>query len=203
MTNKLLVNIFAEIASYTSLIALAFSFNSDWNNWGLGIWLWVIATSGAIIYILIIRWLEYVRARIKEYPTGSPKIKEYMHDLLKDGGNCAIFTRDMTWGHDEKLKGLLMDKARKNELNVFAPKMSDLVQELEQAGARVFCYSALDVSPQSRFTIANWKRDGAHIAVGRPLGRTHYISEHNYKEEPLFAVAEDLLSMLEKTCRKE
>ena len=108
----------------------------------------------------------------------------------------AIFTRDMSWAGEARIKRLLMTKAQANELTICMPKMIPLAQELADAGAKILTYPQLDFVPSSRFTIINADRMDAQVAIGRTIGEYHVIEEHAAGTHPIHAVTKDLVELV-------
>ncbi len=107
-----------------------------------------------------------------------------------------IFSRDMSWTHDEAIRQVLMEKAGRNELIVCLEHPIRLTDELRRQGAQIVTYGALGHVPRSRFTIVDFGREGARVAVGVKVGNEHVIQEFRSGDHPFFAVAEDLVKLL-------
>jgi hypothetical protein len=97
-----------------------------------------------------------------------------MHDWIEHGGRVAIWTRDMSWAHNDDTRGLLREKAARGELILCLPEQNALATELGAAGAEICAYGANRLeSPASRFTIIFFA--GSH---------------------PAFYLAEDLIALV-------
>ena len=107
-----------------------------------------------------------------------------------------IFSRDMSWADDEATRQILLEKAERNELTVCVERSIPLTDELRQSGARIVTYESLGHVPRSRFTIVDFDRDGARVAVGVRVQDKHVIQEFRSGHHPFFAVAEDLVKFL-------
>lgn len=55
--------------------------------------------------------IQYIRHRPKRYKT-TTQINDYMYRWISTGGRVAIFTRDMSWANEPRIKDLLLNKAR-------------------------------------------------------------------------------------------
>lgn len=147
------------------------------------------------LVVLIVLELQSVKThQVYDYRDVSG-IRDYMHGWIRHGGRVAIWTRDMSWAHDDRTQDLLKSKAEAGELIICLPKTMPLTQELEKLGAEICAYGTEISSPASRFTIAFFGRDGAQVAVGRSQGRDHIIDEFNSGEHPVFYIAEDLVKL--------
>jgi hypothetical protein len=105
----------------------------------------------------------------------------------------VIFSRDMSWGSDEKVRRVLSKKAAQGELTICLEHAIPLTDELKQVGATIIEYGYLGQVPRSRFTIVDFERDGARVAVGVTQNRRHVIQEFRSGVDPFFAVAEDMV----------
>jgi hypothetical protein len=102
----------------------------------------------------------------------------------------------MSWAQNPQTGKLLNEKARRNELILCLPELTELATELSRAGAEVCAYGAKHLeSPASRFTIAFLGRDGSRVAVGRADRDTHEIDEFD-ADSPVFYLAEDLITLV-------
>jgi hypothetical protein len=102
----------------------------------------------------------------------------------------------MSWATDNNTRNILFAKAERHELTICIERMIPLARELQERGANIIEYGALGVVLRSRYTIIDFERDGARVAVGGPVGKTHVIQEFRNGEHPYFAVAEDLAKVL-------
>jgi hypothetical protein len=135
-------------------------------------------------------------------PEKDSKIANYMKKWISTSGKIAIFSRNMTWADEPSVKEILTEKAKKDELVIYLPENIPLAKELKASGASVFTYEKLNFKPTSRFTIINFGRDGARIAIGRAINKDeHKIEEFSAGEHPAFWLAMDLLEVLDR-CRK-
>ena len=107
-----------------------------------------------------------------------------------------IFSRDMSWAGDAPTRQILLEKAGRNELTVFVEHSIPLTEDLRQSGAQIVTYEALGHVPRSRFTIVNFDRDGARVAVGTQVRNKHVIQEFRSGYHPYFSVTEDLVKFL-------
>ena len=118
-----------------------------------------------------------------------------MYKWIKNGGRVAIWTRDMSWANDARIRSLLRAKSKTKELIVCILKPTDLTEEHECLGADIYFYGDHMQAPESRFTIANFGVGGSSVAVGRPDGRrhVHVIEEFQEGHHPAFHMASDLV----------
>jgi hypothetical protein len=161
---------------------------------------WQIGTAAiCVILILAIVWelIDYKRSGPTRYRFfKARRIKRFMRSWLGSGGRAVVFTRDMSWANEGTVRDILFEKAERQELIICIEHMIPLVQELRERGAEVILYGELEVVPRSRYTIIDFERDGARVAVGGAVGKTHVIQEFRNGEHPYFAVAEDLARIL-------
>jgi hypothetical protein len=143
---------------------------------------------------------DYVKLMPRTFKT-KKKIRDYMYRWISRGERVAIFSRDMSWVDDGQMRDLLRRKARKHELILCLPRAINLSNELGELGAEIHVYPDLDFTPSSRFTIINVGRHDSQVAIGRRMGDVHTIQEAASGHDPLFAVAEDLVSVVSRLGR--
>lgn len=194
-------NILSQIGSIASLCGLIFTLKTDQQSFGG--WQWFLVFISILFFIISIYLIisEYLENMPKVF-TKKSDIRDYMYNWIKDGGRVVIFTRDLSWVNDDEMRNLLRNKSRNKECIVCMPKKIDKVAEFENEGATVIEYPSLDYTPLSRFTIINYGRDDAKIAVGKSIENgKHLIEEFGNGEHPYFQVANDLVRILEKGSR--
>ena len=184
-----------QIATCASILSLYFALQplSTDRPW----WHWLLIAFAIIACFLLT--LREIAAHLRSAPKTyrSPrKINSYMHKWVSSGGRVVIFSRDMSWTDDEAIRQVLMKKARRNELTVCLEHTIRLTDELRRQGARIVTSGALGHVPRSRFTIVDFGREGARVAVGVKVGNDHVIQEFRSGDHPFFAVAEDLVKLL-------
>lgn len=187
--------IIAQVAICASILSLYFtllplSVDRPLWHWGL------IAFAVVACFLLAIREIANYWRFAPKICRSTKKINSYMLKWISSGGRVMIFSRDMSWAHDEAIRLLLMEKANRNELTICLEHQIPLTDELCQQGAQIVTYEALDYVPNSRFTIVDFERDGARVAVGVKFGDDHVIQEFRSGSHPFFAVAEDLVKFL-------
>lgn len=104
----------------------------------------------------------------------------------------------MSWAQETKTREILTDKAKRSELVLCVEHEMALATELKAAGATLITYGALNHIPRSRFTIVDFGKEGARVAVGAHVAGTHMIQEFQSGHHPFFALAEDLANILMK-----
>jgi hypothetical protein len=160
---------------------------------------WQILLAAIFFVFLIVLTIAdvhaYFASRPKTYKTDR-EINDYMFKWISNGGRVAIFTRDMTWAHEERIENLLLEKARRGELCICAAKNRHLVAKLSEAGAEVYEYPDASFTPRARFTIVNRGRDDARVAVGGRVQGKFVIREYANGEHPFFSVAHDFVEFL-------
>lgn len=153
------------------------------------------------LVFLVYTIFEEIKSYCEQKPltmTRDSKIHDYMFNWLAQGGRAVIFTHNLTWGENKKIKDLLRSKAEHNELTICLPKKTTLVEELERIGAEVCVYPELDHTPQASFTIVRKGRLDSRVAVGRRMKNKHVIEEFALGEHPVFHVANDLTDIIIK-----
>jgi hypothetical protein len=148
-----------------------------------------LSSAGIIIY-------DY-KNRPKRYKNAE-EINEYMFRWISNIGRIVIFTRDMTWTNEQRIKDKLIEKSRNKELIVCMPKANEFANELKEKGASIVEYNHLNFEPQSRFTIVQYGRNDAKVAIGKSYKKYHLIEEFENGDHPLFHVAQDLVNILIK-----
>jgi len=183
------------IGSFASMIGALFATRTSgepWTSLQSGL------VGAAVILLIIALFMlitTYMRKKPKSMPIGS-KINEYMYNWIDRGGVVAILSRNMSWVDNERIRDLLRLKAKSNELLLCLPHEIKLSQELGQLGAKVYTFSELQYTPQSRFTIINKDRMDAQVAVGLSRGPRHSIEEVSQGEHPIFSIADDLINLI-------
>ena len=197
---ELVLKFLALAGSLASLVGLLVPFLPSLKQlpwWAIA--LLVFATFSFVV-LVVLEFLAH-RGRRVYAKSDTDGIKKYMHDWIEHGGRVAIWTRDMSWAHNDDTRGLLREKAARRELILCLPEQNALTTELAAAGAEVCAYGANRLeSPASRFTIIFFGRDGARVAVGRADGDTHVIDEFSAGSHPAFHLAEDLIALVRAQC---
>jgi hypothetical protein len=192
---KLLGTIGVHVVSIAGIIRFYFSLpeaSQHEVSWQLATVAMSLFNFAAIIWEVV----SHIRSAPKKFKlTQQGKIRRYMINWLRSGGRAVIFTRDMTWV-DATVREILLNKARNHELTIFIEHPLPIAAELAQAGAEVISYGDLGVVPQSRYTIIDFEKHGARVAVGGAVGNRHVIQEFRDGEHPFFAVSEDLAKIL-------
>lgn len=193
---ELIRKLVALVASFASMAGLLVAFlpspkKLPW--WAVAL---LVLAGFSFITLVVLEFFDR-RGRHIYAKTDAEGIKRYMHDWIEHGGRVAIWTRDMSWAQNRETRKLLTDKARRDELVICLPELSELATELRTAGAEVCAYGAgLLESPASRFTIVFLGRDGSRVAVGRAVGDTHVIDQFSAGDHPAFHMAADLVTLV-------
>lgn len=160
---------------------------------------------GLILLALILSITDaayYWRARPKHFALNSKPIKDYMANWLNSGGRSAVFSRDLSWADEDSVANILQAKARKGELIIFAGRKTDLLRSLIDSGAEVFSYSNLHFVPRARFTIVDYGKQGARLAIGFQEDGTHVIYEYGPRDHAMMALAGDLVNLASQVAQK-
>jgi hypothetical protein len=197
---ELVLKFLALAGSLASLVGLLVPFLPSLTQ--LPRWAIALLVSATFFFVVLVA-LELLahRGRRVYAKSDTDGIKRYMHDWIEHGGRVAIWSRDMSWAHNDDTRGLLREKAARGELILCLPEQNELAMELRAAGAEICAYGASRLeSPASRFTIIFFGRDGARVAVGRADGDTHVIDEFSAGSHPAFHLAEDLIALVRAQC---
>ena len=198
---KFFSNILGSWGSFASIIGLLFVNPIAYES--------LSPTKKVIVIICIVLLIISVIATVINYIYNKPKVfksersvKEYLHKWIQNGGRTVIFTRDMSWVDDSEIKSMLKRKAEDGELMILMPKKIDKVEEFASVGAKIVEYPDLQFTPRARFTITNFGRADAKIAVGKRISSgnkfKHQIEEYDNGSHPYFQLADDLVHMIMK-----
>jgi hypothetical protein len=168
----------------------------------------VSPVEGIIAGVLGTFFLAVIISEIVTYRTAHGRVykndadtKRYMQRWIQRGARTVIVSRDMSWV-DEPIKHLLLEKARKNELLLFAQSDWPICRELSTAGAEVMKYGDLGWQPRTRFTIINYDRHDERVAVGLPLDKGRRILEFSQGQHPFLDLARDFIPILKAASKK-
>jgi hypothetical protein len=162
------------------------------------------ALLGLILLALILSTIDtvyYWKSRPMRFALNSHPIKEYMAKWLNSGGRSAVFSRDLSWADEKVVADLLQKKARGGELIIFAGRRTNLLESLVTLGAEVYDYSNLQFVPKARFTIVDYGKEGARLAIGFPEDGRHVIYEYGPRDQAMMALALDLVSLARQVAR--
>ena len=188
-----LVALAGSLASLIGLLVVFLPYPRDLPWWALSL---LISATLFFIVLVVLEFLSH-RGRRVYNKNDVEGIRTYMHHWIEHGGRVAIWTRDMSWAQNAEMRGLLREKAKRNELILCLPELNPLATDLVAAGAEVCAYGTQCLeSPASRFTIAFFGRDGSRVAIGRADGDTHVIDEFDARNHPAFYLAEDLIELV-------
>ena len=193
---KFVVPILGIWGSFASLIGLQLTVNPA-----------VPKLSMILVAVLFIfsAWATYlIYKTLPRVFSTNDGINEYMFEWLSNNGQVIICTRDMSWGNADKIKTLLFEKARIEELSIILPNNTPLTNELKAKGAKIYTYSELDYVPVARFTIIHYGTDYSRVAVGRKFeDKKHYIEEYSYGNNPVLSVATDFVEIIKRYNEKK
>ena len=192
---RLIWNLLIQISAFASLLGLYLEIDPptetrpSWHWWFLGVF---CAFAAASTFREI--W-QYAQSRPKSY-SSKKRIKRYMRHWVASGDRAVILSRDLSWVDDPDMKSVLIMKAKKSELTIYIQKEITLSDELKSFGAEIVTYSRSGHSPRSRFTIINYGKEGARVAIGAQSKGKHVIEEFESGQHPIFAVADDLTKFI-------
>lgn len=197
----MLTRLLSVLGSIASLFGCVFLFRSPDSP----LTLWQAIFFGLAVLLSV--WA--IATEVRSYWQGEPRkfrtkksIRDYMYNWISNGGKVCIFSNDLSWVDDDEMKQMLHRKAAANELTILLPTPIPLSEELKRDGAHVVTYAPLGITPKSRFTLVNSGRDGAQVAIGRRIGNVHCIEEFAEGSHPVFAIASDLVELLNQYSAK-
>jgi len=158
---------------------------------------WLTGLAMMFIATLALDIREHWSHRPKRYKKPA-SIIDYMYSWISSEGRVVIFTHDLSWAGDSRIRELLATKAQRSELTICLPEPIDLTNELARLGARIHTYPSLKYVPTSRFTIIREGREDATVAIGRKVHGVHVIEEFASGEHPVFSVAHDLVQLVSR-----
>ena len=164
----------------------------DIPKWGV-----VALTLAGVLFVLLVvlEFNSYQPYRV--FRQGNDRaIGRYMYKWIKRGGRVAVWSRDMSWANNERMYDLLEEKAGAGNLILCISQPICLSQKLSAAGAEVYVYGDWLTQGISRFTIANFERDGSSVAVGRAVRHSHVIEEFQEGHHPAYHIAADLVKLV-------
>ncbi len=195
--NRMFLSICAQIGTLASFLGLILTLkdkNADFttNQYiGLGV------AIGLFIVSVIVIVVEYNKKKPKVF-SSTKDIRNYMYNWINRSGRTLIFTRNLSWVNDDEMKKMLANKSSSGDLIICLPEKNTRVAEFESQGAKVYEYSGLHFTPLSRFTIINYGRADARIAIGKDIGDgKHLIEEYSSRDHPYFSIAEDLVKLVQ------
>lgn len=181
---SLITTLVTQTASCASILGLYFTLQPTEGKWLWWQWGLIALPIIAAIYVALRETVIHVFRGPRKYHS-TAKINSYMRKWVASGGRVVIFSRDMSWADEPVTRHLLREKAQRNELTVCLEHSIPLTDELQREGATIITYGELVHVPRSRFTIVDFDRDGARVAVGVKVGNVHLIQE--FRTHPFFA----------------
>ena len=179
------------ISSYASIFGLYFTITPWSGEKSVGHWIVLGIAAVTSVLHLCQTGFEHFKERPKSFR--KPKdIQNYMVQWLSSGGRSVIFSRDLSWAQNGEEAVLLQDKARRNELTICVEASSSYAKKLKELGARVVVYGCNGFVPKSRFTIVDFGRIGARVAIAVKDGETHNIQEFKSDHPELLPVSRTL-----------
>ena len=201
MIKKYLLNTFAVVAGAISVIVAFFNSGVELNTQGPGFWVAAVLATCAAVLLLWLEWSDFFKVRPKRYEPKSVEIKEYMRKWLNSGGRALVLSRDLTWVGSREQQ-VLEEKAARGELEVLVERSTAASEALSAKGATVHVYSHLGFAPKSRFTIIDYEKDGARVAIGKVRNNKHLITEHHNSDDDVFVLVNDLKNAILSSCKQ-
>jgi len=194
---EILTKLIPQLGTLASLLGLIFTISDNDESFTGWQWLLIFLSISFFALSIYITISDYYRKKPSLFK--SPEaVKNYMYKLIENSGRTAIFSRSLSWV-DDKTKTMLINKAKKDQLIICIPKKIATADELEKNGAHIIIYDQFKHLPESRFTISNFGRADAKVAVGEILSTTDYqhrIQEYKNGNHPYFHIADDLIKLL-------
>lgn len=201
MGRELFRIIVLNVSMLVSLILLVFSFKDA--DQPLTAWQWAFALVcvGITAVVTTFDLLEWRRRGWKDL-RGAGEIRDYMFDWIDSASSAAIFSRDMSWVQDDRMKGMLREKARSSSLVLVLPREIPFSAELKQLGASVYHYPQIDYVIRSRFTVVDLDSHNTRVAIGRSNGDRHRVEEISAGDNPSLNLAIDMLELVRRFVRQ-
>lgn len=192
-----LTRLFSELANLVAVLALTIQV---WTTLPIHfqIPLLIVLLLGLVVPI----WgsLDFVAKRPQQFQPGAAGINTYLCEWLSKGGRSAIFSRDLSWGAMPEPAKVLRKKAEDKSLIICVADQSKVADELEVHGAEVYCYSHLGFEPRVRFTVIDYGRADARVAIGFvESGGKFVIREYSAADQAVVALANDLIAFARRT----
>ncbi len=191
------------LGSGASVLALLLMFRPERESVNNIYWLLIILI---VFFIGLTLYLEiFKQAKIHVIPEeDKQKINEYMYKWINNSGRVAIFSRDMSFASSDKMiKDLLIHKSERGEVVLCVQKETALTSELKEKNAAIYYYSkSKDLSPRTRFTIANYGHGTRErVAVAHGENNFHVIQEFG-KDDLVIYLTKDLIDLAIKSAEK-
>jgi hypothetical protein len=186
----LLVRVVGSLGTVVTALSVVFSMSSPLL---IKIVLWLLVAIAA--YTVVIDVKSFSAKRPKRFIPNSEKVNGYMCKWLNSGGRVAVFSRDLSWAQkNSKAEEILQNKAKNGELVLFVKVQTALTDQLKSLGAQVNQYPESFV-PKARFTVVDYEKDGARLAIGLVEDNMHTIREYDTRHPNVMALANDLISL--------
>lgn len=186
----LLVRVIGNLGAIVTALSVVFGMNSPLL---IQVILWVLVAVAIITIIIDVR--NFNTKKPLRFTPNSKEVKEYMCTWLKSGGRAAVFSRDLSWAErNSEAEKILKEKAKRGELVLFVHVQTEIVSELQKLGANVHQYHKT-FEPKARFTIVDYGRDGARLAIGLVEDKKHTIREYDARHPNVMALANDLVTL--------
>ena len=191
---KKIIFIFAtEAAAAVGVFSARNFIIQEWGRPG-EVFVWCVLA--ALLLKICIEIRDYLHERPKTFDANDPKIEKYLCNFIESGGRTAIFTRDLSWAESGNAKATLDRKAKAGGLDLIVGRQADHITDLMQKGAAAHNYSTLGVDPRVRFTLVDFKKVGARLAIGyTESGGKHVIHEFCIRNAVMVQLATDLIEL--------
>lgn len=107
-------------------------------------------------------------------------VNKYLLNWLKKGGRTVIFTRDLTWVNIERtpeIFEILKKKAENDELIICLYRKTEVTNELNKLGAKIYVHELSESQLKSRFTIVDYGTNNPKITVGTRNNNGQFVNE--------------------------
>lgn len=193
--SKVITAVLVQAASCASILGLYFGLQPPDHQHPWWYWPVVVFVLAAAVFLIFNEVRTYFLSTPRAYRS-QRKINAFMRKWVSSAGRVVIFSRDMSWAEETTIRQILVEKAERNELAICIEQPIPLTNELRRRGARVVTYGSFGHIPRSRFTIVDFERDGARVAIGAKVGNDHRIQVYQYGSHPCYELAEDLVKLL-------
>ncbi|MBY5572206.1 hypothetical protein HFO55_34490 [Rhizobium leguminosarum] len=191
----LFIRLVSVAATYASFYSLYFTFRPISQIDGI----WETSLLCLTILLCCITIFVDARAYLIQRPKAYKKpsdVNAYMRSWLSARGRALVFSRDLSWAeNDHATKQLMITKSKQRELIVVAEHKAPFTDKLRSSGAKVIYYEGIGYVPKSRFTITDFGKSDARVAIGGKINGVHIIEEHA-TSSVVFNLAQDLAQSL-------
>lgn len=193
---QLTVRLVTIVASYASIFGLYFTVSPlsvEKPAWHVGL----LIFSFFLCALLLILEIRNHIVNLPKQLRSSSQIQKYMHSWISNDGRVVILSRDLSWAENNaEIQSIMIGKASRRELTILVENETELTKALRDAGATTIYYGSFGFVPAARFTIVDYEKIDARVAIGTRAGNIHNVKEHTAASSVEFYLANDLVRLL-------